>query len=222
MKRILCVLLSAFALFAFVSCEKETQVKNDAAATVNGEIITTAETEYFRKKYKSQVLNDYLEKYSVQYTEDFWQTEFDGKTPEQELNERVLEECVKAKLQFILMKEEGIYEDITFEALRLKAEAFNEENKNKEGIVGIKSIRMSQFYTYYLQTGIMQLQNIYAEGKLKPTEKEIENKISEFKGGLDSAHEQDFESIAVSKLKTEKYEKYIEELYENAEIRELT
>ena len=47
---------------------------------------------------------------------------------------------------------------------------------------------------------------------------EIKEKISQFAGTDDNINEQDYESIAVSKLKTEKYEKYIDELYKNAEI----
>ncbi len=220
LKRLLCAVLIFTIAMTFFACAKD-EVSPTAVATVNGETITEEEFEYFRKKYKSQVLNECLEKFSVRYTEDFWQTEFEGTTPEEILYDRVLEECVRAKIQFVLMKEDGIYDDITFEGLRLKAENFNAENENKEGVVGIKSIQMSQFYSYYLQTGVMQLQNIYAEGKLKPDQKEIEEKISQLAGTSDYIDEEDYESVALSKLKTEKYEKFIEELYKKAEIKEI-
>lgn len=208
-------------IFMLSSCSEENKEQKDTCiAIVNGEAITEEEYEYFRKKYKSQVLNECLEKFETEYTEDFWQTEFDGVTPEEILYDRVVKECVMAKIQLLLMKEEGIYEDISFAGLKLKAETFNSENENKEGVVGIKSIQISQFYSYYLQTGVMELQNIYAEGKLKPTDKEIEEKISEMTKELSSYSEQDYESIAKSRLKSEKYEKYIKELYEKAEIKE--
>ena len=220
LKKLLSMVLVFAMVLTFFACAKE-EVQSTAIATVNGETITEEEFEYFRKKYKAQILNECLENFSVEYTEDFWQTEFEGTTPEEILYDKVLEECVRAKIQLVLMKEEGIYDDISFEGLRLKAESFNAENQNKEGVVGIKSIQMSQFYSYYLQTGIMELQNIYAEGKLKPDEKEIEEKISQFAGADDDIDEEDYESVAVSKLKTEKYEKYIDELYEKAEIKEI-
>ncbi len=222
LKRLLCVALSLLLIFFITSCsaEKKETEKESCVATVNGEPITTEEYEYFRKKYKSQVLNECLSKYGKEYSEEFWQTEIDGVTPEKILHDRVIEECVMAKIQFLLMKEEGIYEDISFEGLKLKAEKFNSENENKEGVVGIKSIGMSQFYSYYLQTGIMELQNIYAEGKLKPADKEIQEKISKMTEEHSSYSEQEYESIAKSRLKSEKYEKYINELYEKAEIKE--
>lgn len=219
-KILLCTVLIFTIAMTFFSCAKE-EVPPTAVATVNGEVVTEEEFEYFRKKYKSQVLNECLEKFSVEYTEDFWQTEFEGTTPEEILYDRVLEECVRAKIQLVLMKEEGIYDDISFAGLKLKAESFNAENENKEGVVGIKSIQMSQFYSYYLQTGVMELQNIYAEGKLKPDEKEVEEKIAQLAGTSDYINEEDYESVALSKLKTEKYEKYIEELYKKAEIKEI-
>lgn len=221
MKKFLCLMLTAFMVFLLSSCDEEIKdTHNACVATVNGETITEEEYEYFRKKYKSQVLNECLEKFETEYTEDFWQTEFDGVTPEEILRDRVIKECVMAKIQFLLMKEEGIYKDISFSALKHKAETFNDENQNKEVVVGIKSIQMSQFYSYYLQTGVMELQNIYAEGKLKPTDEEIEEKISEMTKELSSYPAQDYESIAKSRLKSEKYEKYINDLYEKAEIKE--
>ena len=220
MKKSVSLVLCVFLLFLFSSCGSQEEADASAVAVVNGEVITEEEFEYFRKKYKSQVLNDCLEEFSVEYSENFWQTEFDGVTPEEILYKKVLEECVRAKIQFLLMKEEGIYDDVTFEGLKSKAESFNAENENKEGVVGIRSIQMSQFYSYYLQTGIMELQNIYAEGKLKPTEKEIKDRIAEMVTSSENTDEQDYESIAIGKLKTEKYEKYIDELCEKAEIKE--
>ncbi len=218
MKKILSFILIATIVLSLSACTSEEKAE---VVTVNGEIITQEETDYFRGKLKAEVLNDYIEKYSVEYTEDFWQTEFDGKTPEETLDELALEESIMAKIQLVLMKEEGIYDDISFEGLRQKAEQFNAENKNKEGIVGIKSIQMSQFYMYYLQNGIMELQNIYAEGKLAPTEEEIKEKtkelFSQYKEDADVS-EQDYESIAKSKLETEKYEEYILQLREKAVI----
>ena len=221
MKKLLCILLSAFLLLLVSSCsDKQKAAEKNAVATVNGEAITQDEYEYFRKKYKSQVLNECLEKFDVEYTEAFWKTEFDGITPEEILHDRIIKECVMAKIQLLLMKEEGIFEDVSFAGLKLKAETFNSENENKEGVVGIKSIQMSQFYSYYLQTGIMELQNIYAEEKLKPSDKEIREKISEMTAELSSYSEEDYINIAKSKLKTEKYEKYINELYEKAVVKE--
>lgn len=216
MKKKLSFILLIAIIFLLTSCDLQT----NAVVKVNGETVTQEEVDYFKGKLKAEVLNSYMEKYSVEYTEDFWETEFDGLTPQEVLDEMALEESIMAKIQFVLMREEGIYDDISFEALRQKAESFNAENENKEGVVGIKSIQMSQFYTYYLQNGKMELQNIYSEGKLAPTEEEIKEKTDELMAQVDSSDvsEQNYEDLAKSKLKTEKYEEYILQIRENAVI----
>ena len=223
MKKITALLLMLVMLIMFASCGEETVSETSAVAEVNGDVITQEEIDYFKGTFKAEVLNDFIEKYSVEYTEDFWQTEFEGTTPQQVLDEKALEESIMVKLQFIEMREEGIYEDISFRGLREKAEMFNEENADKEGVVGIRSIKMSQFYTYYFQNGVMELKNIYAEGKLKPTEKEIEEKIRELnlesENGDAGVLPEDYENVAADKLKTEKYDLYIDELRKNAEIK---
>ena len=225
MRKILSAFLLAVTALTLFACTKKEDAGKTALFTVNGEVVTQAEIDYFKGKLRAEVLNDYIEKYNIEYTENFWQTEIDGKTPEETLNELAREESIMAKIQFVLMREEGIYDDITYEGLYKKAEAFNNENASKQGVVGIKSIKMSQFYSYYLQNGIMELKNIYSEEKLKPTEEEIEQKIielnEEFENSEDEVLVQDYENVAKDKLKTEKYEAYIAELRKNAEIKEV-
>ncbi len=222
MKKITTVLAIVFAMLALFACGAEKEDKSEALYTVNGEEIMSTEIEYFKTKYKAQVLNDYLEKYATEYTEDFWSTSFDGKTPAEALEENALEKAAKAKIQLVLMREEEIYEDISYEGLRKKAEAFNKENEGKEGVVGIKSIQMSQFYTYYVDNGIMELKNIFIEGKLKPTDEEIKAEAEKVRNELASFDrsltEEEIISVAVGRLEETKYDEYIEELYNNAEI----
>ncbi len=226
MKRFFCIAaaLSVFVLLA--SCGQKEQNTSSAVFFVNGEAVTEEEMNYFKEKYKAETINDFIEKYTAEYTEDFWQTEFDGKTPKEALNEKAKSECIKAKIQFVLMREEKIYDEITYEALYNKAESFNKENESKKGTVGIKSINMSEFYTYYLENGIMELKSIYAEGKLKPDEKEIKEKISKLKSQAENSNgisysESYWEDAAKNKLKEEKYEAYITQLCEKAEIKKV-
>lgn len=222
LKKVLSFAIIAVMLFLLFSCANESEDKSAAVVTVNGEIVTQAEVDYFKGKFRAELINEYIEKYKIEYTEDFWQTEFDGKTPEEALNERALEESIMVKIQFVLMREEGIYDDITFEGLYKKAETFNAENADKQGVVGIKSIKMSQFYTYYFQNGVLELKNIYAEEKLAPTQEEIDAKIKEITAQhIDGVNTQDYESVARDQLKTEKYDLYIEQLRKNAEIKDV-
>ena len=109
------------------------------------------------------------------------------------------------------MRENGIYEDISFDALEAKAQAYNAEHKDQKNVVGINTIDLSQFYSYYISTGEMTFKTTLAEGELKPTDEEI--------NALLSANSEMSENSAKSKLVDEKYEEYINSLLEKAEIK---
>ena len=109
------------------------------------------------------------------------------------------------------MREKGIYDNISFDALEAKAIAYNEEHMNQKNTVGINSIDMSQFYTYYISNGDMELQNILGEDELKPTDEEI-------KAYIDQKNEMS-EASAVSALVDKKYEDYIGDLLKKATIK---
>jgi len=220
MKKSIVILTLLFVCLMLCACTKTEAEKEitDAVATVNGESIAPEELEYFKGKLKAQVLNDYLAEYSIKYMPDFWNREFDGKTPEQTLNEQALEKCILAKLQFVLMREKGIYTDITYQGLYNKALAFNEANSSKEGVVGLKSIKMEQFYSYYLDNGIMELRNLLAKDEIKPTEQEINDRITQLKASGEQVDENALRSVAASKLIREKYEAYIAGLRASAMI----
>ena len=205
---ILTLLCVCLMLCACTKTEAEKEI-TDAVATVNGESIAPEELEYFKGKLKAQILNDYMEKYSIEYVPDFWNRDFDGRTPQQALDEQALEKCVMAKLQFVLMRDKGIYTDISYQGLYNKAIAFNEENSGKEGVVGLKSIKMEQFYSYYLDNGIMELRNVLAKDEIKPTEQEIIDRIAQLKASGEELDENALRSIAASKLIRDKYEAYV-------------
>lgn len=203
----------AFPLL-MVSCnEKPAAVKtaqNTVYATVNGEEIMSEEMEYFKSRSKADIINEYAEKYGVKDFSDFWDKEFDGKTPNEALNEKALSQAVDAKIRLVLMKENGVYDDITFSGLRKKAEEYNKTHENAQGNVGIKTVDLNSFYTYYISTGEMELKNILAESTLKPTQEEFDaqrNKNSELTD----------EGI-ISVIVDAKYEKLIDEKIKSAKV----
>lgn len=216
MKKNVCLILLIFLMFSFCACGQN-ETKN--IANVNGEEVTSEELDYFRGKLKAEIMNDFLEEYDAEYTEDFWNTQFGGTTPQEELDKRAFEECVTAKIQLIEMKKEKIYDDISYKALYNKALEFNKENEDKEGVVGIKTIQLSQFYTYYLQNGVMELENIFAENKLKADEKEIEEKAEKIGKDYPDRTEEEIRQIAKKQIENNKFESYINNLRKNAVVK---
>lgn len=212
MKRIIFIILSAAVFLLLVSCGKTGSESEAPAvtATVNGETITAEETEYFSSRYRGQIINEYSEKYGVTDFSEFWDKEFDGKTPRRALEECALEQAIDAKIKLVLMRENGIYDDISFSALKAKAEKYNREHENQKGNVGLNTVNMASFYTYYISNGEMELKNILAESTLKPSQSELE--------AAEKEHPDLTEEGLVSIVTAEKYDKMIDEAVKNAVI----
>lgn len=211
-KRTLIFALISVILLCFVSCSNEEKVETDhVVAYINGEAITSRETDFFKTRERADIINLYSEKYGITDFSDFWDKDFDGTTPSQALEKAAFEDACEAKIRLILMRENGIYDDISFDALEKKALAYNEEHKGQKNTVGINSIDMSQFYTYYISNGDMELKNILGEDELKPTDEEIKAYIAQ-KNEMS-------EASASSALIDKKYEEYINGLLKKATIK---
>ena len=148
--RTILILVSVF-LFLLCSCAEDEAATT--VAVVNGETVTQEEFEYFKARKRADIINYYISEFDANVDEDFWQTDFNGITPEKDLEDAAVSECVKAKIQLVLCRENGIYDDISFVGLRQRAEDFN--NQDKSAAIGLKTIEMDTFYTYYIDTGVM-------------------------------------------------------------------
>ncbi len=216
MKRLLALLISAFFALSFCACTKKEENKPIEQIipdlTVNGERVIEEEYKYFYEITRSEIITDYAQKYEITDFYGFWEKEFDGKTPTAELEERTIRKCVRAKIELNLCKDNGIYDDISFDGLKAKAEQFNAENKNKSGVVGLKSISMNTFYTYYIDTGVMELKNRLEKDELKPDKNEIKLQIDSMTDDMKSdLSEEEIYNFAVDKAVNEKYDKFIEQ-----------
>ncbi len=223
MKKVGIFLIIAVLALSLCSCAQNDKASQEAITvpnlTVNGEKVSREEYLYFYKLVRSQIIVQYAQDYSVTDFSDFWETEFDGETPMSQLEEKTLSECVKAKIILSLCKENDIYQDISFEALQLKAQKFNEENEGKSGVVGLKSISLDSFYTYYIDTGVMELKNKLEQAQLKPNEEEIQLQIDAMTQDVKAELSQDeIRVFAIEKAVDEKYDKLIEQKISDAVI----
>ena len=172
------VVLLIFAMCACSQQKSESGQKTDTdAGEVNGEVITADELNYFIIKLRTNVITKYVNDYGVEYSDGFWNEEVSGISPQKYLENEAFDECVRAKIQLIKCREYGIYDDISFSALKAKAEKFNKDNEGKK-TVGIQSIDMNVFYTYYIENGALALKN-------KLTEDGAIEKDSDYDGYID-------------------------------------
>ena len=204
------LILISVVLFLLCSCAEDEAVTT--VAVVNGEKVTQEEFDYFKARKRADVINYYISEFDATVDEDFWQTDFNGITPEKDLEDRAVSECVKAKIQLVLCRENGIYDDISFVGLRQRAENFNSQDKS--GAIGLKTIEIETFYTYYIETGVMELKNILGEKELAPTQEEINACLENF--GTQEENYTAARKTAISK----KYDDMIEKLCKEAEVQE--
>lgn len=161
-KKITAFAAALILIFTLCACSgqdnKPEQSVSTDAGEVNGEVITADELDYFIGRLRTNVITMYVNDYGVEYSDGFWTEEVSGITPQKYLKNAAFDECVRAKIQLIKCREYGIYDNISFSALKEKAEKFNNDNEGKK-TVGISSIDMNVFYTYYIETGALALKN---------------------------------------------------------------
>ena len=202
------LILISVVLFLLCSCAEDEAVTT--VAVVNGETVTQEEFDYFIARKRADVINYYISEFDATVDEDFWQTDFNGITPEKDLEDRAISECVKAKIQLVLCRENGIYDDISFVGLHQRAENFNSQDKS--GAIGLKTIEPDTFYTYYIDTGVIELKNFLGEKELAPTQEEINACLEKF--GTQDENYTAARKMAISK----KYDDMIEKLCKEADV----
>lgn len=172
MRRICFCIFFCIVLLCFSACSVDTVSKNQEI--IDETAVTSQEIDYFKNRLKSDIINEFAAKYNIEDFSDFWNTIFGGESPADVLTQRAEEEARFAKKQLLMMKEYGIYDDISYSALKYKAETYNDTYKNSQSHVGLNSINMDSFYTYYIENGMLDLVNIYYEETYVPSEEKIE------------------------------------------------
>ena len=135
--------------------------------------ITNDEIDYFKTELRTDVVNYFSENYTITDYGTFWTDTFDGVTPTEYLETIALESAEKSKAELIVIKSYGIYEDISFSGLKDDAEQYNREHEGVSGTVGLTSIDMTSFYSYYIANGRLEAINIILEQN-PPTQAEID------------------------------------------------
>lgn len=229
LKKTVCALL-ALSVLALSSCAKNGGSDDPGVtapppadpdgvyATVNGEDITIAEISYFSARERASVITGYMSATGQSWSEECWDAEYEGSTPREILAQKTLDDAVAAKVKLIEMKKNDIYDDITYNGLYQRAVNYNKEHENAAGTVGLKTIDLSTFYTYYVSTGSMALENILGEDLLKPTEEEKTSWLAEHEAGFDEVGRENADSIALNSVIREKYDAYIADLIASADV----
>lgn len=172
-KRVL--LLAFFAACAILLCSCSADKTAEIIGTVNDEKVTAEEMSYFKNRLRASVITKFVND-GAEFSSDFWSKDIGGTTPAEYLDSVAFNECVRAKIQLVECRKNAIYDDISFSALKAKAEKFNKDNEGKQ-TVGISSIDLDAFYTYYIENGALALKGKLAEEGVIRSEADYEECI---------------------------------------------
>ena len=137
---------------------------------VNGMEIYAGEIKLKMNSAKADAIAYFEDKYNITAGADFWETEFDGETPEHYLRENALAEIASYKLQLQLGQKYGLIDDASYEALVEEITSKNLDNSKKiaegEPVYGQKTYSLSTYYEYKLSNLKLSLQKkMFEEGE---------------------------------------------------------
>lgn len=223
MKRLISTFVALVMIFSCAACnggqsKAPTENELDIVAIVNGENILRAELDYFSGRLRGALVNELYAR-NPSFDGNLDTAVIGGKSFAAELHAGALDECVRAKIKLVLMRENGVFDDIGYFALKSKAENFNKSNEGKSEIVGIKSISLDTFYTYYIDTGEMELKNLLETTAFAVTDSEVDAYIAS-SSDIDGDELETARNSARRTLRDRKYDEYIDNLVNTAKITE--
>lgn len=161
MRKILSVIIFVFCQYFVIA---QSPLKgSDIVATVNDEPITAAEFDFFAQRNKYKVISMFRKEHKLQYHGDFWNDKSKGKIPGDVLKEMTLDSIVNLKVQYMLAKQYGIINDISFQAIQqyLKTENKQRQEALKKNIViyGPEQYSMENYYDYLTSNMVIKLKD---------------------------------------------------------------
>lgn len=157
------IIISMYLLMA-----NRSVAEHDPALTVNNEPIAAGE---FRARlsynYVAKTYSYFKDKYGVDPGKDFWTTTYGGESPISYAREATLNDEVRIKVQQLLMKQNGIISDISYEGF-LKSLA--DENQRRQEAVkkgqivyGPTQFGENEYFDYQFSNSVFKLkEKLYA------------------------------------------------------------
>lgn len=174
---VIAVLMAAAAIAATAAYTKDSKVSdNDTALSVNDEPVAAGEFRMLMGfAHIAKTYSYFQEKYGADTSKDFWTTSYGGETPILYAREKTLADEVRIKLQQILMKENGIVSDISYEGFLKSLEEENlkrqEAVKKNQVIYGPEQYGPNEYFDYQLSNNVYKLKEKLFSGSV--TEEEL-------------------------------------------------
>ncbi|WP_438449200.1 peptidyl-prolyl cis-trans isomerase [Gorillibacterium sp. sgz5001074] len=154
-------------------------------AVVDGEKVDAKEVQLLANAQRAKVYTYFMQRYGLEDSLDFWQTEVGGEKPIQKLKGLTLERLKEIKVQQLWARQEGLIEDIGYESFLQRLHDENESRKKAlqehRVIYGPQQYNADTYYEYVFSNLIIQLKQRLADSAYKPDEEQIHRYYEENK-----------------------------------------
>jgi len=147
-------------------------------AKVNGDPVSVRLFERRLARNRFSAFQHFGAKYGAKPGADFWTTSYEGEVPAEWLKQRVLEECVRIKIELGLAREAGVISDTSYAAFLRALDKENERRREclgkGEPIYGPKQYREDEFFLYVMNNVRIAAKRGLSQGRLYATEETLE------------------------------------------------
>jgi PPIC-type PPIASE domain len=135
--------------------------------TIDDYEVTYSEFIPFLQNRKALTANYFKEKYNVEYNKDFWTSDYHGENPLEQAKQNAVDDLLKIKIEQMVMKENGVIQDISYESFLNSLDNENDQRKeklkNNQPIYGPTQYGAFEFYSYSQSINYQKLIHKMAE-----------------------------------------------------------
>lgn len=222
-RRYLFVVIPIVLVIAIIICVISYLHKKDIAFYVNGYPIYTQEVNIVANKIKLQQRQLFAKKSGQSLQDLDFSKEVDGKTGYEYYAKAVIDELKRIKVLQIDSKKNGIYDNIDYIDIKKEMESINknrlDDKLQGKVVYGVVQYDEEQYYDYINSNLYLQNQRYLEKNNIiTATEEEKRKKYNEDPTKFDLNKYEDVQMFVKNVVLTEKYQKYIKELEEKANI----
>lgn len=135
-----------------ISSQSGASLPPGALLTIDGYAVPEAEFRLFLQDERAMTAAYFGREYGAEVDADFWTRDFGGQTPTDYAKQSALNALIATKMESILLKERGLAEDISYEALMADMADTNAERAEKlqsgEVFYGLTEYDPATYYAY--------------------------------------------------------------------------
>jgi hypothetical protein len=198
--------------------------KHQTLAWINGEPVSITEFKYWMDMDKAEVYNYFYRKYKIRSIDD-WEKNYEGRSPLDELKQRVMDDLVRSKVQQLKAQKMGLIQFVSYEDLIHEMDSINSSRKNKVKnggkVFGPLEYTPHTYYSHFFDRMRDQLKYKLSKSDLKLTNKQLKGLYNQArKKGLETSRSfYRVKGFLQMQYVDRHYEKYVDSLVKDAKIR---